>query len=704
MANSNINQLKDHAQKLLKIALNNNQADFREGQWDSIEKIVKHRQRLLVVQRTGWGKSIVYFLSTSLLRKAGEGPTIVISPLLALIRNQLEAAKRLGLNAATINSDNRNNWTKIERNFLNNQLDVLFISPERLANEKFRQHVLIPAMEKLGLGLFVVDEAHCISDWGHDFRPDYRRIVRLLQALPANVPALATTATANNRVVRDIEQQLGSTLKIIRGCLIRNSLRLQNIVLPSKAERMAWLANYIPKLPGSGIIYTLTVRDAKQLANWLQTQNIQAESYYGGKNDDVSRADLEQDLLDNQLKVLVATTALGMGFDKPDLGFVIHFQRPGSVVHYYQQVGRAGRAIEQAYGILLSGQEDEEIIDYFIETAFPPQRHIADILAALDDSNGLSMANLEKQVNLRRNQITKALKVLSVESPSPVEKRDSTWYRTPVAYIADQKKISHLTNLRRAEQQQMTEYVHTSTCLMQFLQQALDDPDTQPCGRCASCLKKELISTQVDPNDVQAAINFLKRSHILIEPRKRWPAGNIFSVYPWRSSINKNLQAETGYALCLWGDPGWGELVKQGKQQQGNFDEQLVKAAAHLVQDHWQPNPYPTWVTCIPSLNHTELVPDFAQRLAQTLKFPFQPCISKIKETASQKEMQNSYQQAHNLDGAFQITSWSGIKGPVLLVDDMVDSKWTMTVVAALLREAGSGPVYPLALANTAKG
>jgi len=559
-------------------------------------------------------------------------------------------------------------------------------------------------MSQLGLGLFVVDEAHCISDWGHDFRPDYRRIVRLLQALPPNVPALATTATANDRVVQDIKEQLGPRLQIMRGPLVRSSLRLQNVVFPSKAERMAWLARYVPKLPRSGIIYTLTVRDAERLASWLQSQGITADAYHGRKREGVSRAELEQALLDNDLKVLVATTALGMGFDKPDLGFVIHFQRPGSVVHYYQQVGRAGRAIDQAYGILLSGKEDKEIVDFFIERAFPPERHTDVILTALDNSDGLSISNLERKVNLGRTQINKVLKLLSVESPSPVEKRGSVWYRTPVPYVPDRKKIVELTQIRRAEQTQMTDYLYSSTCLMQYLQQALDDPNAQPCKQCAPCREHPIISQRLDPNDIQAAIRFLHRQHIPIEPRKRWPAGAPFSVYGWRGTVRNTLRAEVGYALCLWGDPGWGDLIKQGKQQYGQFNEQLVNASAAMVQEYWQPDPYPTWVTCIPSLSHTRLVSDFAQRLAQKLKLPFQPCIRKVRTTAPQKEMQNSYQQSHNLDGAFQVTTWPGIDGPVLLVDDMIDSRWTMTVVAALLRQTGSGPVYPLALANTSKG
>ena len=353
--------MKEKAKKLLRTALNDQNADFRSGQWGCIEALL-HKQRMLVVQRTGWGKSMVYFLATRMLRDAGGGFALLISPLLALMRNQIQAAERIGIRAETINSTNPDDWAAVQKKLLNDEVDVLLISPERLANIDFRENVLVPVAERVGL--FVVDEAHCISDWGHDFRPDYRRIVRLLQALPTNIPVLATTATASNRVVKDVAAQLGD-LQVERGPLIRSSLRLQNIWLPSPAARMAWMVVNIPNMPGSGIVYTLTVRDADRIAQWLQQNDIEAEAYHSKVE---GREELESRLMENRLKALVATVALGMGFDKPDLGFVIHFQRPGSVVHYYQQVGRAGRALDEAYGILLSGQEDQEITDYFIRT------------------------------------------------------------------------------------------------------------------------------------------------------------------------------------------------------------------------------------------------------------------------------------------------------------------------------------------------
>lgn len=688
-------ELKDRARALLQIALNNSQADFREGQWEAIASLIEERSKLLVVQRTGWGKSLVYFLATRLLRDRGAGPTILISPLLALMRNQIAAADRIGIKAATINSSNTEEWQLVKTQLLTGEIDVLLISPERLANEEFTNTILLPISRNIGL--FVVDEAHCISDWGHDFRPDYRRIVRILQALPQNIPVLATTATANNRVVTDIIEQLNSNLRIIRGNLIRESLQLQNIALGSSARRMAWLAEQLPNLPGSGIIYTLTVRDAERVADWLKIKGIDAKAYHSNL-ENLDKQALEDQLLNNEIKALVATTALGMGFDKPDLGFVIHYQRPGSVVHYYQQVGRAGRAVEQAYGILLSGDEDDEITNYFIRTAFPPQAHTQEVLSALNQTdNGLSVPQLEQKLNFSKGQIEKVLKLLSLESPAPVSKQSSQWYATPVDYQPDHDKIERLTQIRRQEQDKMREYMGESKqCLMAFLAAELDDPNPTNCGKCAVCLGKILLPETPSMEMVNQAIQYLRRCDRPIEPRKKWPP-EAFPTYRFSGNIKPNLRAESGRALSLWGDAGWGELVKLGKYRDNNFNDALVEGAFEMIQ-RWQPQPFPTWVTCVPSLNRPDLVPNFAQRLAERLNLPFQPVIRKIHQTPPQKEMNNSYQQAHNLDGAFAIDSWEGIKRPVFLVDDMVDSRWTFTVIAALLRQAGSGSVFPLAL------
>jgi ATP-dependent DNA helicase RecQ len=686
--------MKDDALLYLRQSLASDDASFRDGQWSAIDALLA-RKRILVVQRTGWGKSVVYFLATRLLRDRGAGPTLLVSPLLSLMRNQIDAARRIGIRAATINSSNTEEWDEVTRRLLAGEVDILLISPERLANERFRDDVLIPLAGRIGL--FVVDEAHCISDWGHDFRPDYRRIVSILKMLPRNVPVIATTATANDRVVDDVRHQMGD-IETFRGPLVRSSLRLQNVRLPSQAARLAWLAQHIPSLPGSGIVYTLTVRDTERVARWLEHKGISARAYHG---DSAGRETLENALLSNHVKVLVATVALGMGFDKPDLGFVVHFQRPGSVVHYYQQVGRAGRAVDEAFGILLNGKEDDDIIDYFITTAFPPQAHVNDVLQALDKSDGLSVTGLEAKLNLSHSKIEKALKFLAFESPAPVQKQGSKWYRTPVPFTLDAGRIAKLCELRRAEQRQMQEYMETSDCLMRFLARALDDPHAADCGRCASCNGGEVVPRGYDLDLANEAVAFLQHNHNAITPRKKWVGG--LPRYGFRGLIRPELANETGRALSVYGDAGWGELVRQGKYVTGCYDDDLVTATAQMIAE-WSPRPKPGWLTCVPSSRHPELVPGFARRLATKLAIPFKPAVGKLEEHQPQKLMENSVQQARNLDGVFAVDERQLGRGAALLVDDMVDSGWTLTVVGALLRQAGCPTVFPVTLADASQG
>src|SRR5665648_1036795 len=678
--------LRRRAQALLVQALADPAATFRDGQLEAIEILLTEDPRLLLVQRTGWGKSIVYFLVTKMLREQGSGPTLLVSPLLSLMRNQIDAAGRIGLKAVTINSTNQDDWKPIEAELLDGRADILLVSPERLANDQFREEVL---MQLAGsVGLLVVDEAHCISDWGHDFRPDYRRVTRVLQAMPRTVRVLATTATANDRVVADVAEQIGADVRILRGPLTRKSLALQTLELPSQSARLAWLAEHVPELPGSGIIYTLTQRDAERVAEWLRRRGVDALAYHAGMQNEI-REDLEQRLLANEVKALVATVALGMGFDKPDLGFVIHFQRHGSAVHYYQQVGRAGRAVDTAYGILLSGREDEDITEYFIQTAFPPQRHVKKILEALEGADdGMSLQMLERRVNLRRTQIEKALKILAVEDPAPVVRNGYRWHATAATYLPDHERIEHLTQLRLNEQARMAEYMATDDCLMSYLAAELDDPHVGPCGRCSSCAGGPLVPETYSIEAAAEAAQFLRKCDQPIEPRKQWPPG--LDVEGLRGNIGRQSLAEEGRALCSWGDGGWGELVKRGKQVDGTFSDLLVDAVVDLVRDRWKPSPAPAWVTCVPSLRQPELVPGFAQRVAAGLGLPFVPSVRKTCDNQPQKVMENSWQQASNVASAFSVEGWPEMGGAVLLIDDVVDSRWTFTVVAALLREAAA--------------
>ena len=659
-------------------------ATFRDGQWEAIDILVNRRGRVLVVQRTGWGKSAVYIIATRLLRNAGTGPTVIVSPLLALMRNQIDMARRAGVVAETINSTNRDDWQAVFDRIRTSELDLLLISPERLANSTFNADI---GPELFGqMGLLVVDEVHCISDWGHDFRPDYRRLSRLVQTLPPGVPMLGTTATANDRVVDDVAEQLGSDLIISRGPLDRESLALQVIDLPSHAARMAWLATHVESLPGSGIVYCLTIRDANRVADWLASRGISAVAYTG-QSEEEHRLETEVRLDAGELKVVVATSALGMGYDNPHIQFVIHYQSPGSPSAYYQQVGRAGRSVDHAHGILLTGQEDRQIQDYFIDTAFPTQDKTTEVLDVLTSAPS-RFNQILSEVNVRYARLQGLLKILEVEGA--VYKEGALWHRSAQRWDYPAARVEGVTATRRAEQAAMEEYATTGDCLMKFLRQQLDDLEAQECGRCANCVG-ETVSAQFDPDLASSAAGFLHRTAIPIEARKRWPSG----------LDGPDLKAhplDDGLALTYWGDPGDGELVRIGKYRDGRFSPRLAEMM-HKMITRWAPEPAPQWVAYVPSHRHPKLVSTFATAMAEAMGLPVVDALAVRNERPEQKEMANSFQQARNAAAGFSATR--RIDGAGLLVDDVVDSRWTLTVTAALLKEAGATHVYPVALAYT---
>ena len=663
-------------------------AKFREGQKEAIEAVVNGK-RTLVVQKTGWGKSLVYFLATKLLKeKKKDGITLIISPLLALMNNQIDSAKKLGINVKTINSDNNDEWDNIISDICdNNTVDALIISPERLANSDFVKDCLDKIKNRVNL--FVVDEAHCISDWGHDFRPDYRRIVKILQLLPVNVPVLATTATANDRVVNDIVAQLGENLVISRGELIRESLAIQVIKLQKKEDRLAWLAENIEKMPGSGVVYCLTKADCDLVTDWLNENNIKSEKYYADISKEYKAIILDK-FQKNEIKVLVATVAFGMGYDKPDIGFVIHFQRPANIVSYYQQIGRAGRGIELAYAILLCGEEDEHINQYFINSAFPTEKDMNIVVDFITDNPGKSISEIKGALNIRANRVEKTLKYLTVGDDIYTEdvNRKKCYYKSAKKWEPDLERSEGITAIRYKEMQDMDEFTKQKGCYMKYIAEKLDDVNAKVCGKCSNC-RGLLFDETVGAETVQRAQQFIKSKFGVIEPRKQFPD---------KTKIESEFQFKSGIVLSNYADAGYGMAVQKGKYVDGYFSDELVDASVKILSEFIKNNNI-EWITPVTSKRHPQLVPDFAKRLADRLGIGYFEGIKKFN-AEEQKKFENSKGQYQNANDSFEIIQVK--KENILLVDDMVDSRWTFTVCAMKMREMGSGDIYPFALANTA--
>ncbi|MFI5935837.1 DEAD/DEAH box helicase [Actinoplanes sp. NPDC051494] len=686
-------------------------AVLREDQWRAIEALVIDRRRVLCVQRTGWGKSAVYFVATALLRdgitaEPGDppaGPTVIVSPLLALMRNQVEAAARAGIRARTINSANLDEWGEITAEVRNGEVDVLLISPERLNNPDFRDNVL-PGLAA-STGLLVVDEAHCVSDWGHDFRPDYRRLRTFLAGLPGRTPVLATTATANARVTADVADQLGDAL-VLRGTLDRDSLRLAVLDLPDPGHRLAWLADHMERLPGSGIVYTLTVAAATETADFLRSRGFPVASYTG-QVEDADRRAAEQDLMDNKIKALVATSALGMGFDKPDLGFVVHLGAPSSPIAYYQQVGRAGRAVEHAEVMLLPGVEDAAIWRYFASLAFPPEDQVRAVLNALSPDRPISTQALEPIVDLRRARLELMLKVLDVDGA--VRRTRGGWLSTGEPWTYDTARLRRVAEARSAEQQTMIEYARTTTCRMEFLRRCLDDPEAQPCGRCDTCTEP-LFDDEVSAESLAAANAFLGRPGIDIAPKKLWPSGLPAVGVTLKGKISPAEQILAGRAVGRLSDQGWGSRLRPlvaPESPDGPLSDELAGAVVEVLKawargdNAWEQRP--AGVVAVGSRRRPELVQSIADRIATVGRLPMLGTLTSthVGDTGPRG---NSAQRVLALHDAFTVPpevadALAGLDGPVLLVDDLADSGWTMALAGRALRRAGAQGILPLALA-----
>ena len=703
------NELHDHATAILRDLTGRPDAAFRDGQFEAVSALVSDRRRVLVVQRTGWGKSAVYFVAARLLREQGAGPTLIISPLLALMRDQVAAAERAGVRAATVNSSNVTEWDDILAALNAGQLDVLLISPERLTNPRFRERVLQPLLNGAGadpgagtgagVGMIVVDEAHCISDWGHDFRPDYRRIGALLESLPDDLPVLATTATANTRVVEDVAEQLGHDTMVVRGALSRDSLRLGVAPTSSAEHRIGWLAQHLGDFTGSGIIYCLTVSAAEDTTRVLREAGWNVATYTG-RTDAEDRARLEQQLKDNELTALVATSALGMGFDKPDLGFVVHLGAPSSAVAYYQQVGRAGRATDSADVLLLPGPEDPDIWEYFATASMPDQDEAAAVLAALGEATApMSVPALEPLVGVRRTRLDLLLKTLQVEGA--VDRASGGFIATGEPWHYDTERYAAVAAARKREAQAMLDYESGQMCRMRFLAESLDDPTAHDCGRCDVCAGVWW-DTSVDQTNTTDARQVLSGIGVPVDPRGQWPSGMDKVGVPLTGKIPAEEKVAEGRVIARYTDLGPGQVLRKFLET-GAEDAPVPKNIADWcirVLKEWGWEQRPTVVVAMPSVTRPVTTSALASGLAQVGQMTDAGSLDYTADPGDPDV--NSAFRVRNLHGAIQVPSETAaaVNGQVvLLVDTEIGSRWAMTVAGRELRRTGAAEVLPFALA-----
>ena len=690
-------EVRAAAERHLRALVGDESAVLREDQWTAIEALAVGRRRALVVQRTGWGKSAVYFVATLLLREQGAGPTVIVSPLLALMRNQIEAAQRAGIRAVTINSTNLEQWEETHRAINAGEVDVLLVSPERLNNPGFRDEVL-PRLAAT-CGLLVVDEAHCISDWGHDFRPDYRRIRTLLGELPDGIPVLATTATANARVTTDVSEQMGQDTLVLRGSLDRESLRLGVVRLKTAQQRLAWLADHLAEQPGSGIVYCLTVAATQEVADYLRSRG-HAVAAYSGQTETTERQALEGALIRGEVKALVATSALGMGFDAR-LGFVVNLGAPGSPVSYYQQVGRAGRGVDPDPGavvVLLPAIEDRDIWAYFGSLAFPPEAQVRETLEVLDTAGRtMSTAALETHVELSRTRLEQMLKVLDVDGA--VRRVRGGWEATGQAWSYDEERYRRVREAREREQQAMLDYLATDVCRMRYLREQLDDPDAVDCGRCDNCGGLTL-DASVSDAAVSEAEERLGRPGVVVEPRKMWPTGLSSMGIDLSGKIKAG--AGEGRAVARLTDLGHGQALRElfrDTTPDGPVPTGLVRAVVEVLGD-WRPKV--DGIVVVESERRGALTADLADGLSRYLR---KPVLGRYAiadpEVAPGQGAMNSAQRVAAVGRRYSLTLDGDVTGAsVLLVDDQVITGWTLTRAAAALRAAGADAVLPLTLAT----
>lgn len=674
-------EIYSEAERILRLTYGDN-ASFRDGQYEAIEAVMTQK-RNLIVQRTGWGKSLVYFICTKLFRNKGKGVTVVISPLLELMNDQKRQADSMNIKCDILNSKTKDRRQDIINSLINDELDLILVTPETLFSQDVED-----CITKIRIGLLVIDEAHCISDWGHDFRLEYGKLHRIISSMPPNVSILAVTATANDRIVQDLKAQLGDEVFVSRGKLTRKSLHIQVLWMWSKRQRYAFILENLDKLPGSGIIYCLTRRECEELADFLNINGLNVMTYYSkDASGEASNDEAIKKFSANEIKALIATIKLGMGYDKGDISFIIHYQSPANIVTYYQQIGRAGRNIKDAYIFLMTSIEDDVINEYFIDTAFPTIKESSTVREIIAKHNGLKFNEILSSANLSQSRLKKALMFL--ENEEMIYKLDNLYYASSKNFFYNEEYYDAITQTRRLEMEKMHEFTQTDECLSKFIVNCLDDPETEDCGRCANCLNDDIYpGLSISSGSLDAASRYIDSRFLEIEPRKKWPD-------------MKNIKFINMKGICLskYGEVEIGFIVKNCKLQQKNFPDKVIARAAEVI--------YPLitehdikYLTFVPSLR-SNIVKNFAYRIAEVLNIE---CLDLLMKTQAepQKIMQNNFYQCENAKNSFSFRKID-IPDKIILIDDIVDSRWTLTVCGYKLMELGCKEVYPFALADSSE-
>jgi ATP-dependent DNA helicase RecQ len=650
---------------------------FYDTQWDAIEKILQGK-RILLIEKTGFGKSLCYqFPATQL-----EGTTVIFSPLIALMRDQVKKLNALGLSAKCINSnqtDEENN--QIIKETKENRIKILYIAPERMENYEW-----LETSRQLKLAMVVIDEAHCISVWGHDFRPSFRRIVSLVQLLPFNFPVLATTATATKRVEKDILGQMGGNTISIRGNLLRNNFHLRVIRVESEDEKMAWLGANIHKIPGNGIIYTGTRINTKIYSNWFEYLGISSIHYNAGLDGELRR-DIEEGLLNNRWKCVVSTNALGMGIDKPDIRFIIHTQIPASPIHYYQEIGRAGRDGKPTYAILFYNAKDVDLPKAFIEGARPSVEEYKKVMDALKQEP-LGERHLIRKTNLKQTQVRVIKSDLMDQKIIREVKygRDKKYEYQFDAPELDTKSFEALRNAKMQDLGKMIEYAETDKCRMKFLCDYLGDSLNSNCGKCDNDLNKQII------------VNFTRDWRTRIESFR----GDDFPVLEVETTRTNLVN---GVAASYYGFSNVGATIHRCKYENGgDFPDFLLKLTLKVFRKKWGNEKFDL-IVYVPPTESGNLVKNFAEKISTILNFPISHNLKKQRATEPQKVFQNSLLKKENISEAFEYTRPDEVDGKsILLIDDIYDSGATIKELGKVFTNLGAVKIAPLVIAKTTGG